>query len=170
MSVLTVFTPEVALLFFAFLVLFFLSISFPSTRTMLVVLSLYVWRAGALAFADLAQTYVSPDFKNIDYALMVADAVLALFVYWLVKRMAFGQVSRMPWFFALVMNVLASGLFVSSLFLLFPIEMGSVFVHIGPMLFATSAMNAVWLFVPLVVLAGLFVMPKKITRTKLKIR
>lgn len=170
MSILTVFTPEVALLFFAFLVLFFLSISFPSDRTALIVFALFVWRACALAFADLAQSYVPSDFKNIDYVLMAADGCVALFSYWLIKRMAFGQFSRMPWFAAFVMNILASGLFVSTLFLLFPVQMGSVFSRVGPAVFATSAMNAAWLFAPLLALGALLVMPKKIVRTKLKVR
>lgn len=169
MNILTIFTPEIALLFFAFLILFFLSISFPSNKTTLIIVALYVWRACALAFADLAQSYVSPDFRNIDYVLMAADATLALFVYWLLKRVAFLPSARMPWFVALMMNVLALGLFVSSLFLLFPVEMGTVFPRVGPMLFATSAMNALWLFAPLLVLGMLLVVPKKFTRTKVKI-
>ncbi len=170
MSILTVCTPEVALLFFAFLVLFFVSISFPSSNATLIMAVLYVWRACTLALADLVQTYVSPDFKNIDYALMAADVAAFLFVYWLFKRMAFARPTRMPWFAALVMNVLTAGLFVSTLFLLFPLELGNLFPRIGPMLFATSAMNAAWLFLPLAFSGILHVMPKKILQKKLKIQ
>lgn len=170
MFIRTLFTPEIALLFFAFLVLFFVSISFPSRKTILIIMVAYLWRLCAFALADISQMAQGISAKNMDFILMGIDSILAIFLYWLLKRMAFAQFERMPWFVALCMNCLAAGLFISSLFLLFPLEMGSVFPKIGTIVFATPLMNALWLFAPLGVLGILHAVPKKVLQKKLKIK
>lgn len=101
---------------------------------------------------------------------MAGSALLAWFMYWLFGKMAWERFEKMPWLFALFLNVSAVGLFASSLFLLFPVVMGTIFPGAGMKLFATPEMNLAWLFAPIVFLGFLYILPKKIVRTKLKIK
>jgi len=172
-----VFTPEIAVLVFVFLLLFFIALSFGPKNLAEIFLTVYFWRAGMEVanklYNLLVQTYfidsvwglpeveVGPTMfglPTLTFIKLAAAAFLLLIFYFFSGRLLRPARLNFHWLWSFFVLLSLAGFFFSSFLYIFSFEWEFYQQPIWEQGFLTPLSQVVWLLLPIVfaVLANFF--------------